>query len=271
VSQSLPFYKMYPKDFDTDENVKLLDAREAGIYLFALNHAWVNDGLPSDPAEIGRMLKIPIRDFRAAWARVSKCFHTCDDGRLRNKRQEEERNHAKAKSEQASKSVRARRDRSPAPDGQEELNGNSTAALRSYEVSKPSVGVRTSESEYASSSECSSSFSTDDIFARFQKDYLALGGAFIPDDFSKAYSICWRYLDFEQKLDRVRALNRHSEEYASEPRFIPNPLKFLQTEWERPVRPPKTNGAVRKPIASVPPGLQALMDDCERAGGKASK
>jgi uncharacterized protein YdaU (DUF1376 family) len=106
--KKLPFYKMYPKDFDTNENVKLLDLRETGLYLLALNHAWVNGGLPANEADIGRALKISVRDFRASWPRVAKCFELSPDGRLRNRRQEEERTAAEAKSEQAEKAVRTR-------------------------------------------------------------------------------------------------------------------------------------------------------------------
>lgn len=99
VSKGLPYYKMYPKDFDADENVRLLDAREVGVFIFALNHAWANNGLPNDESEIGRMLKISVRDFKHAWPRVSKCFLPSDDGRLRNPRQEKERTEAIQKGE----------------------------------------------------------------------------------------------------------------------------------------------------------------------------
>lgn len=108
MSKKLPYYKMYPKDFDADEKVRRLDCREAGLYLFALNHAWNNDGLPGDDSEAGKVLKVSVRDFRDAWPSVKKCFIVCEDGRLRNTRQEEERSKAKEKSTKAADAAETR-------------------------------------------------------------------------------------------------------------------------------------------------------------------
>lgn len=108
MSKKLPYYKMYPKDFDADEKVRRLDCREAGLYLFALNHAWNNDGIPGEDEEAGKVLKVSVRDFREAWPSVKKCFTLCEDGRLRNTRQEEERSKAKEKSAKALEAAEAR-------------------------------------------------------------------------------------------------------------------------------------------------------------------
>jgi hypothetical protein len=104
----LPYYKMYPQDFDCDEKVRLLNMKEAGLFLFALNHAWVNDGLPSEPDEIARVLRVPLRDFRLSWPRVSVMFAADCCGRLRNKRQEAERLEATSKSLKATESINVR-------------------------------------------------------------------------------------------------------------------------------------------------------------------
>jgi len=77
----------------------------------------------------------------------------------------------------------------------------------------------------------------DEAFMRFTVDYLATGGAFVDEDFREAFEFCWKTLDFEQRLARMAALKNHAEEYHSDPRFVPKPLKFLRTEWERPIRP----------------------------------
>ena len=104
----LPYFRMYPKDFDTDENVRMLDLTETGLFVLCLNHAWINDGLPADPEDIARALKIP--NLSKIWPRVSKCFYP-DGDRLRNKRQEEERSVAVAKSENNSRAARTPRER----------------------------------------------------------------------------------------------------------------------------------------------------------------
>lgn len=79
----------------------------------------------------------------------------------------------------------------------------------------------------------------DEQYARFATDYLSTGGAFIDADFHEAFEFCWRHLSIEQRLQRVAGLNRHIEEYTSDPRFAPKPRKFLEVEWQRPPRPPK--------------------------------
>ena len=104
----LPFYKLYPQDFDCDEKVRGLSLSEAGLFLFCLNHAWVNDGLPADPKEIARQLRIPEKEFNRNWRRVNTNFIQCEDSRLRNSRQEEERLLATKKSLKAAESVKAR-------------------------------------------------------------------------------------------------------------------------------------------------------------------
>lgn len=78
----------------------------------------------------------------------------------------------------------------------------------------------------------------DTQFCKFVADYLQTGAALIDEDFATAWQFCWRTLDFEQKLERCSALVKHSEEYHSNPRFVPKPQKFLETEWKRPPKPP---------------------------------
>ena len=106
--RDLPYYKMWVKDFETNEAVRGMNLKEAGLFVFALNHAWVNDGLPQEPTEIGRVLKLAPRDLKECWPRVEKCFPVGADGRRRNPRQEHERSEAASKSEKASKAVRTR-------------------------------------------------------------------------------------------------------------------------------------------------------------------
>ena len=106
--KDLPYYRMWVKDFDTNEHVRALNLAEAGLFLFALNHAWINDGLPGSEYEIGRILKLTVRQMKQHWPRVALCFFDDGNGRLRNKRQEEERLNATKKSKQASDAVAER-------------------------------------------------------------------------------------------------------------------------------------------------------------------
>jgi uncharacterized protein YdaU (DUF1376 family) len=99
---------MWVKDFDTNENVRMLTLPEIGLYLVCLNHAWVNDGLPENPDDIARALKLPAKDFLKHWVRVSRCFYANGLGRLVNRRQEYERDEVSKKSAKALESANAR-------------------------------------------------------------------------------------------------------------------------------------------------------------------
>lgn len=103
--KKLPYFCWYPADFDVDENVKLMNLEEIGLYAVCLNHSWVNGSLPADPLEIARAMKVPKSQFLRSWPRVAPCFMARDDGRWVNSRQESERELAKAKSEKGRESA----------------------------------------------------------------------------------------------------------------------------------------------------------------------
>lgn len=89
-----PSFQWYPKDCDTDENVRAMDDAEFGFYVRCLNHAWLNDGLPTDIAELARMMGKTPKQFLKLWVRVSRCFEkfqTLTDVRFKNSRMEQQR------------------------------------------------------------------------------------------------------------------------------------------------------------------------------------
>ena len=94
---SLPYYPMFPKDFDASEKVRVMTWSERGLYITLLNHSWLNDGLPVDPEHVRRVCGADRDEFAQMWPQVERCFPVADDGRRRNARQEEER----AKAEKA--------------------------------------------------------------------------------------------------------------------------------------------------------------------------
>lgn len=106
--KKLPYFCWYPADFEVDENVKLMNIEEIGLYAVCLNHCWINGSLPADPAEICRAMKVPKPQFARAWPRVKPCFIQREDGRWVNARQERERELAHVKSDQARKAANKR-------------------------------------------------------------------------------------------------------------------------------------------------------------------
>ena len=101
---------MWVKDFDTNEAVRMLNLPEVGLFLLCLNHAWINDGLPDDDESIRLMLKISRGDFKKYWPKVSKTFEKVGE-RLKNKRQEEEREEVLTISKRNTENIRKRYDR----------------------------------------------------------------------------------------------------------------------------------------------------------------
>ena len=110
MAKELPYFRWFPKDAESDAKYAAMSLTELGLYHRCLNHSWMNDGLPGDPQEIARELRVPIKDFIRHWPRVSACF--AGEDRMRNPRQEQERAHARTKSEQASDAVKKRIERS---------------------------------------------------------------------------------------------------------------------------------------------------------------
>jgi uncharacterized protein YdaU (DUF1376 family) len=98
----LPFYSMYPSDFDVHEAVRGMTDAEVGFFVRCLNHAWMNEGIPADEEELERVIpgKRSEEEFKRIWKRVSRCFVQVGD-RLVNPRQEEERAEAKERSKKS--------------------------------------------------------------------------------------------------------------------------------------------------------------------------
>ena len=91
MSSRLPYYRMYPKDFDADERVRLMTMCELGLYIRCLNHAWINKSLPNDITKIAKIVGEPIKNVKRSWPAVSRCFVENESGALINERLEKER------------------------------------------------------------------------------------------------------------------------------------------------------------------------------------
>lgn len=151
----LPYYTLYPSDFDADERVRLMEDAELGLYLRCLNHAWLNDGLPEDPEEIRRLLRDTPNEFCMKWVRVSACFPVAEDGRRRNERQEKERAAALDKAEKAKKGAEASwQSRRNANAKQTHSGGIADAMLRASDSDSGSDSVVSSQKGSAEGKVC---------------------------------------------------------------------------------------------------------------------
>ena len=110
MSKLLPYFRWYAADAETDENYSSLTDAELGFFHRCLNKSWINEGLPADLDRLAATMRVTKSQFAKVWPAVSKCFMLTDGDQPRwvNRRQEEERSLAVAKSKKASDSVRSR-------------------------------------------------------------------------------------------------------------------------------------------------------------------
>jgi hypothetical protein len=106
LSKDLPYFRWFPKDAESDDKYASLTLAELGLYHRCLNASWMNHGIPSEPAQIARVLRVPQREFMRLWPSVSPCFS--GQVKLYNSRQERERDHAVSKSKKATDAVNTR-------------------------------------------------------------------------------------------------------------------------------------------------------------------
>jgi uncharacterized protein YdaU (DUF1376 family) len=91
--EKVPAFQFYPKDFLTDSKVVRMSNTEVGIYVRLLCYCWLDGDLPLETEALASMARMPIKQFTKLWENsiVKTCFHLGEDGRLHQKRLDEER------------------------------------------------------------------------------------------------------------------------------------------------------------------------------------
>lgn len=75
TTKRAPSYPWFPRDFDMDEEVKLMTYEEEGVYRRLLDHQWFHDGIPADLDLIARLVpKVPVGRFKKLWPAMSMKF-----------------------------------------------------------------------------------------------------------------------------------------------------------------------------------------------------
>jgi phosphoribosylaminoimidazole carboxylase (NCAIR synthetase) len=84
--QKAPAYQWYPKDYDTDEAVKLMTYEQEGIYRRLLDHQSLHGSIPSDPTAIAKLVpKVSAKRFLTLWPAMAGKFPTVEDRRANQK------------------------------------------------------------------------------------------------------------------------------------------------------------------------------------------
>lgn len=89
MKPQMPRMPWYPADFYGSTCTWPFAA--IAVYRAMLDVQWMTGGLPNDPELLRATLRVPARDWRAAWPFVAPKFKPGDDGLLRNARLEQHR------------------------------------------------------------------------------------------------------------------------------------------------------------------------------------
>lgn len=69
-----PAFQFYPKDFLTDEHVRLMSLQERGAYITLICQCWTEGSLPADVGALARLCGSPAAAFRRLWPALVPCF-----------------------------------------------------------------------------------------------------------------------------------------------------------------------------------------------------
>lgn len=143
MAKTLPYFRFYPADADTDEFYSSLTDQQLGFFHRCLNRAWLNGGLPADLNQLAATLRCMRQYLDKLWPVVGAAFQPNPENpaRLINRRQEEERSLILDHAEGGAKRARDYRDRKrmKTKNSDSERHGDVTrdasrfASLRAYE------------------------------------------------------------------------------------------------------------------------------------------
>lgn len=86
-----PAYQRYPKDYLSSMRVSSMTLEEEGVYNRLLDHAWLSEGIPDDPAKVARIVGKGCTPELAASAMTMFIKHPTKPNWLVSERQEEVR------------------------------------------------------------------------------------------------------------------------------------------------------------------------------------
>jgi len=69
-----PAFQFYPKDFLTDENVRVMSMQERGVYITLMSFCWIEGTLPADTKRLARLCGMPAQQFNKLWKAIAPCF-----------------------------------------------------------------------------------------------------------------------------------------------------------------------------------------------------
>lgn len=89
MPKTMPWFKLYPKDFMDDENVKMMDDEALGLYMRMIFHCWTHGSIPVDEAQIMKLFKLTKHKFKKVWPQIFSCFFEKDSRFFQNRLERE--------------------------------------------------------------------------------------------------------------------------------------------------------------------------------------
>ena len=233
--KTLPYFRWFPADAKADALYGSFTDQELGFFHRCLDLAWDNDGLPVDLNEIAAITRVSREYLDSVWPRVGRAFIEVR-GRLRNRRQEEERNHATAKSRQAAKATAAREEKRD----REIIGRSSDDHLRAY--GSDSVCVVSSTTEETTKNKTTTDlyslragnqFAEADQFEVFWQLFIASGKPLNDEDRRRSLTL-WLNHDPPVHAHILAWVIEQMKTVWREERFTPMPQNALESKgWTR--------------------------------------
>lgn len=126
---SMPYFPLFCKDFDA--STASWSCTSVGAYIRLLNYSWENDGLPADEKRLRRIIRVDADEWEEVWEDVSPKFEEGEDGRLRNRRQEEQRAESLSKYHQRVEAGKRSAERRKKNQAEKQREGNERSNDRS--------------------------------------------------------------------------------------------------------------------------------------------
>ena len=166
-----PAFQWYPKDFDSDETVKLMTLEEVGAYVLLLNHCWLEGSIPSSPELIAKILRTDVSTVERVWLQVSKKFKRTkkDKERFQNDRLERERKFQKNRRKRLSKIAKIRHENQKKV--HEKVNSDASCDARALQQQQ---ACAVQEQQRSSSPSASPSASANSSYLKKEKRKRAL-------------------------------------------------------------------------------------------------
>ncbi|HUQ95003.1 MAG TPA: hypothetical protein VM120_25215 [Bryobacteraceae bacterium] len=230
----------------------LTGAAASGCYRQLLDHCYKSGDIPADLPGLAALCGLSVDEFSVVYPTFENKFYahkskpgrlTCDEVQLRRR---EWKNKTKQNASAGAKGGQKTRINKPNPDS--ELDSDRLASAErplSEERRKKKEEINNKKEErenpnpFPPSPPKDERYKLDETFEPFAEAYRGIKPDLLAEDLIEAH-YAWRYLDFEQKADRLTALfTRIDSGTWSDPAFIPKPKKFIASEWKRQILTPQ--------------------------------